>query len=194
MQCTVRQSRDVLEISKNDCQTPGRPLDTIHLQMEPSDTNQTERLSEARKTSQQMGRRHKLILTTNQTPPRQQRTHERPGLAHHGTRWLGMGLRGKRHCELQTHTTNATHDSNRRDHDNQTNKKSDKQRTRLNPMTATNAAPTMRTKATTMRTTHHPSSPDKSEVDLLNKTKTTTDKPAKRQNSNQGSSDTLQRE
>ena len=152
MWCTVRQSRDVLETSKNECQTPGRPLDTIHLQMEPSDINQRERISEARKTSQQMGRRHKFILTTNQSPPRRQRTHERPGLAHHGTRLLGMGLRGKRHCEQQTQTTNATHDPNRRDYDNQTNKKSDKQRRRLNPMIATKAAPTM-------RTTHCPSSP-----------------------------------
>ena len=54
-----------LEVSKNDCQTPRRPLDKTHLLMEPGDSNRAQRVSEGRKTSQEMGRRHQFILTTN---------------------------------------------------------------------------------------------------------------------------------
>ena len=49
-----RQSRDVLEASNNDCQTPRRP-DKIHLQMEPGGINQTEKVSEAGNTSKEFG-------------------------------------------------------------------------------------------------------------------------------------------
>ena len=51
--------------------------------------------SEARKTRREMRRRIQRIPATNQNQQRQPRSHERHDLAHHGTRWLQMGLRGK---------------------------------------------------------------------------------------------------
>ena len=63
--------------SKYDCQAPRRTPGNIHLQLETSDINQAERVSEAKKTSHEMGRRHQRILTTSQKPQRQQRSHER---------------------------------------------------------------------------------------------------------------------
>ena len=76
------------ETSKNDCQAPRRTPGNIHLQLEISDVNQAERVSEAKKTSNEMGTRHQRILATSQSPQRQQRSHERSDLARHGARWL----------------------------------------------------------------------------------------------------------
>ena len=70
--------------------------DKTDLQLESTDFNQAERVSEARKTSQEMRRLHQFTPTTDQIPQRRQRRHERHDLAHHGTRWLEMGLHGKR--------------------------------------------------------------------------------------------------
>ena len=104
-------AEDTLETSKNDCHAPRRTLDNTHLQLEPGDINQAE----------EKGRRHHLIPTTNLISQRQQRSHERHDLAHNGTRWLEMGLRGELLCEQQTYLLNTTHDAHRHDNDNQTN-------------------------------------------------------------------------
>ena len=61
-----KTGQNVLEASHNDCQTPRRPLDKAYLQLESSDLEQAERAPEARKTVQEMGRRHRRILTTSQ--------------------------------------------------------------------------------------------------------------------------------
>ena len=46
--------QDALEAIKNDCRTPRRSLDKTHLQMESIVIKQAERVSEARKTSQEI--------------------------------------------------------------------------------------------------------------------------------------------
>ena len=107
--------------SKNGCQAPRRTPGNIHLQLETSDINQAERVSEAKKTSNEMGRRHQRILTTNQSLQRQQRSHERSDLARHGARWLEWDSMENRVCEQQTQTTNTSHDRHLHDNDNQTN-------------------------------------------------------------------------
>ena len=107
--------QDMLETSKNDCQTSRSTLDKAHLQLESSDLHQA---PEARKTRQEMRRRRQRMLTTNQNQQRQQRFHERRDVAHHGTRWSDMGLHVKLLCEQQTQATNTTRDLHHHDHDN----------------------------------------------------------------------------
>ena len=75
------------ETSKNDRQAPRRTPCKFCLQLETSDINQAERVSEAKKTSHEMGRRHQRILTTNQSLQRQQRSHKGSDLVRHGARW-----------------------------------------------------------------------------------------------------------
>ena len=75
----------------------------------------TKQKGEARPTGQEIGRRHQFRLTTNQSPQRRQRSHERHDFAHQCTRWHDTELHGKRLCEQQTQTTNTTHDSDRHD-------------------------------------------------------------------------------
>ena len=91
----LQTEQDVLETGKNGCQTPRRSLDTAYLQLESSDINQAQRVLEAKKMGQEMGRRHQRIPTTNQNQQRQQRSHERHDLAHYGERQLEMGCQGQ---------------------------------------------------------------------------------------------------
>ena len=58
--------QDVLDASKIDCRTARRPLDETHLEVEPSGTSQADRVSEARRTGQEMRvrrshRRHSVV-------------------------------------------------------------------------------------------------------------------------------------
>ena len=117
----TKTAQVVWATSKNGCQAPRRTPGNIHLQLETSDINQAERVSEAMKTSNDMGRRHQRILTTNQSLQRQQRSHERSDLARHGARWLEWDSVENRVCEQQTQTTNTSHDRHLHDNDNQTN-------------------------------------------------------------------------
>ena len=64
-------------ILRQSMETPRRPLDKTHLQLEPSDIDQTERVSEARETGQEMGRRHQFVPTTQGSSQSQQGSHER---------------------------------------------------------------------------------------------------------------------
>ena len=98
-----------------------RTLDKDKIQMESSEINQARRVPETRKTDQETGRRRQRIPTINQNQQRQQQSHERHDLAHNGTRWLEMGLKGKRLCKQQTEATNTTHDPHHHDCDNPTN-------------------------------------------------------------------------
>ena len=83
----LRQSRTNWKQSRMIAK-PRRTLARTHLQMEPSDINRTERVSEARDTSQEMARRHH-ILAINQSSQRQQRSHERIA-AQDGLKWDSM--------------------------------------------------------------------------------------------------------
>ena len=74
----------------DDCQTPRRPLTKLGTKL----FHQAKRVPEARKTGQQMGRRPQHLLTTRQLQQRQQRSHERHNLSHHGGSQLEMGCFG----------------------------------------------------------------------------------------------------
>ena len=94
--------QDIVETGKNATKDAGPKLIS---NWKPATSSRTGIGSEE-KTGQEMGRRQQR---TSQNHQRQQRPHERCDLVHHGTRWPGMGLQGKRHCKLQTQTTNTTH-------------------------------------------------------------------------------------
>ena len=95
----------LFETGRSHCPVPRKTLDKAYRQLEPSAFKQAERVPKARKTGQEVGRRHQRTLTTNQNQQRQQRFHERHDLAHHGGRQVEMGLHGNRLCKLQTQTT-----------------------------------------------------------------------------------------
>ena len=122
---------------KNDCQTITAGHTTNF--PEPSATNGSERVSEGRTTSQEMGRRR-----------RQQRSHEQRDLALCGTTRQDMGLHGKRLCEQRIHTANKTHAPDRHE----------------NAKASANGQTTHTTTVpTTTTTTHHSSSPDFAKTD-----------------------------
>ena len=104
---TFRQSRMYWKQARTFAKRHDGRLTKLKSKKEPSDINQAERISEARRT--------------NQGTQRPQRSHERHGLAHRGTRRLEMELHGKQLCKQRTQTTNKNHDPDRHDHDNHTN-------------------------------------------------------------------------
>ena len=77
-------------------------------QLELSDINQAERVSEARKTGQEMGRRHQLSPASIKSPQRDNndRTNDATWFttAQDGLKWAAM------ECEQQTQTTKTIHD------------------------------------------------------------------------------------
>ena len=93
-----------------------------------------------------MGRRPRHLLTTNQIQQRQQRSHERHDLARHGTRWLEMGLYGKRSLKQQTRpmTPPPLLRKSNQQHAN-------KQRARLQTTTKRKTTPKTTTKKTTTK-------------------------------------------
>ena len=121
------------ETSKNDHQAPRRTLDKTHLQLEPSHINQAEKVSEARKAGQEMGRRQQRIPTTNQRLPAISRT------TRLGSPRFTMARDGTpRKATLRTADSNNQYDPRpplpRQRQPNQQH--SDKQRTRLKPTTS----------------------------------------------------------
>ena len=84
--------QDLLEAGKDDCQNTTKTAGPS------SSPNGIQRYqpskSVTRKIGEEMGRRPRDLLTTKQTHQRQQRSHERHGLAHFGERLPEIGLSG----------------------------------------------------------------------------------------------------
>ena len=144
-----------------------RTQDETHLQLEPSDINEAERVSEARKTSQATGTEHQLIPTTSQSSQISRTT--RLNSRRHKT-----GLSGRRLRKQQTQTTIVTRDPHCHDNDSKT------QNTRTN--NARDGSPRSRRRRRQRRSRHTTCAlPNNSKL-ILNKYKaTTTNKPAKQQ-------------
>ena len=143
--------QEKVEKSKTCCQAPRRTLDKTHLQLEPSDINQAEKVQEARKTRQEMERCHQRILTINQNQQRQQRSHDE-------TIWLTTAQGGSKRDSMESDSVSSRLDqydprppSSRQRQPNQQHQ--DEQRTRQKSTTTTKTA----TKTTMM--THCSPSP-----------------------------------